>query len=218
MIATSCSRSVQHREHLAEPARTHRARRDGSCDPPAAASTATDPRRGTGGLRARPTSPPRGRSVVRVVPRLAARAAPAQRTRPPSQDRTAVARHRGRTTRTNGTLRSAVRPATLRLPLRRRRRARAPPSRRDGELADAVVHACGTDPELAPFETGRYARRRAFVDVLVLLEGTGALRSIEGRTSPSRTTSERPCSTRSSRPCSSHCSPRPSRLPESMST
>ncbi|OIQ87987.1 hypothetical protein GALL_301270 [mine drainage metagenome] len=51
-----------------------------------------------------------------------------------------------------------------------------------GELADAVVHACGTDTELAPFETGRHAHRKAFVDALMFLEGTGALRSIEGRT------------------------------------
>ena len=51
-----------------------------------------------------------------------------------------------------------------------------------GELADAVVHACATDAELAPFETDRYAHRKAFVDALLLLEGTGALRSIEGRT------------------------------------
>ena len=51
-----------------------------------------------------------------------------------------------------------------------------------GELADAVVHACAVDEELPPFDTGRHQHRKAFVDVLLLLEELGALVAVDGRT------------------------------------
>lgn len=51
-----------------------------------------------------------------------------------------------------------------------------------GELADAVVHACAVDEELPSFETSRHQHRKAFVDVLLLLEELGALAAVDGRT------------------------------------
>lgn len=51
-----------------------------------------------------------------------------------------------------------------------------------GELADAVVHACAADEELPSFETGRHQHRKAFVDVLLLLEELGVLVAVDGRT------------------------------------
>lgn len=51
-----------------------------------------------------------------------------------------------------------------------------------GELADAVVHACAVDGELPPFDTSRHQHRKAFVDVLLLLEELGALVAVDGRT------------------------------------
>jgi uncharacterized protein (TIGR02678 family) len=50
-----------------------------------------------------------------------------------------------------------------------------------GELADSAAQACGADPAVPDFETGRHAHRRAFVDAILLLEQAGALRTVEGR-------------------------------------
>ncbi len=51
-----------------------------------------------------------------------------------------------------------------------------------GELADAVVHACAVDEDLPSFDTSRHQHRKAFVDVLLLLEELGVLVAVDGRT------------------------------------
>jgi uncharacterized protein (TIGR02678 family) len=51
-----------------------------------------------------------------------------------------------------------------------------------GMLADRVLTATATDPVLAAFEPSARAERRAFVDVLRLLESYGALEVVDGST------------------------------------
>lgn len=51
-----------------------------------------------------------------------------------------------------------------------------------GVLADRVASACSADPELLAFRSDRQSDRRAFVDVLVLLERLGALVTVDGQT------------------------------------
>jgi uncharacterized protein (TIGR02678 family) len=84
-------------------------------------------------------------------------------------------------------------------PLRRDRSTRAPFDRRRytllatvcaellatpvttiGLLADRVAHATAAEPGIESFQTARRPERSAFVDVLKLLERTGALRALDG--------------------------------------
>lgn len=51
-----------------------------------------------------------------------------------------------------------------------------------GLLADRVVTATGTDPEVPGFDTSSRAERMAFVDVLRLLESYGAVETVDGTT------------------------------------
>jgi uncharacterized protein (TIGR02678 family) len=51
-----------------------------------------------------------------------------------------------------------------------------------GELADQVVRASHTDPELPEFDPASLSERRAFVDVLLQLEAFGALLLTDGAT------------------------------------
>ncbi|GAA1868970.1 TIGR02678 family protein [Myceligenerans crystallogenes] len=50
-----------------------------------------------------------------------------------------------------------------------------------GELAEATARACATDSGLPSFETTRHGHRRAFVDVVLMLEAAGVLEPVEGR-------------------------------------
>ncbi|MGP3969757.1 TIGR02678 family protein [Streptomyces sp. 6N223] len=87
--------------------------------------------------------------------------------------------------------RPARRPRAGRAPLDRRRyvlfcvtcaELLAVPVTTVGLLADRVVRAIATDEALPAFDTARRDERMAFVDVLKLLEGYGALRTLDGST------------------------------------
>jgi uncharacterized protein (TIGR02678 family) len=51
-----------------------------------------------------------------------------------------------------------------------------------GALAERVRQACGADPALPPFDTGRHSERVAFVDALLALEHLGVVQAIDGAT------------------------------------
>ncbi|GAB6903369.1 TIGR02678 family protein [Kineosporia succinea] len=87
--------------------------------------------------------------------------------------------------------RPARRPRTSRQPFDRRRYVLLclvaaellnTPVTTIGLLADRVSQACAIEESIASFDSSRQVERRAFVDVLRLLEGFGAVRVLDGST------------------------------------